>query len=174
MGLFDGVAKKEAVEQQIMQQIASYPIIKKLVHEINLIGKEKEQWLLTCQGYYDSCVRNVIIEPDSLTVTWTSARTLKISENGSDTKEENEEGNFGSVCWHFTDKGYVPLHKHYNEKGKVDVSLAKVCYLFATLVREQMMVELPEACFCNNIYQDANYRASFTYEVPRGSWQEWF
>lgn len=174
MGLFDGAAKKDAIEQQVKQQIASYPIIKNIVHEIDLVGREEELWLLTCQGYYDSCVRNVIIEADSLTITWTSARTLQVLDNGSDTKEEVIEGNFGSICWSFTDKGYVPLHKHYNEKGKVDVPLARVCYVFATLVREQMMAKFPEFSFCSDIYQSGNYKASFTYEVPRGSWKEWF
>lgn len=175
MGLFDGPAKKDATENLVMQQIARFPIINDIVNEIVALGnEEKTAWLLKGQGYYDTCVRNVIIEADSLTISWTSAITLSVLENGSDTKEEITEGEFAIESWSFTKSGYVPLHKHYNDRGRVDVPLTRVCYLFASLVREQMMAKLPGVQFNSEIYAGGNCRASFTYLVPRSTLREWF
>lgn len=172
MSLFIGGGKKEAVENSILQQMSQLPFINDLVANM-LAAAEKEPWILNCQSYYDTCVRKVTVEPDAVVITWKTQRELYELEDGTNTGIRLVEGDFGERGWGFTANGYLPLHSHINEKGKIDVSLSRVCYLLAMLIQEQLVAKF-HGCQFDAGVTEGRCCASFSYRVPERNWMDWF
>lgn len=172
MGLFNGSAKKEEIENSIVQKMAQLPIVNELV-ECILEDVQKNPWVLKCQSYYDTCSRSVRIEPDGVVIIWKTQQELYELEDGKNVGIRVVEGDFGRSAWSFTKSGYMPLHSHCNEKGKIDVSLSRVCCLFGMLLQKQMAAKFQGCRFDPGVSEGACC-AYFTYQVPKGTWQDWF
>ena len=68
MGLFDGKAKKESAENEVLQKLSQIPLLDLLIE--NVLLEDEEPWITMGQSYYDSCKRVVRIEPDSFEIKW--------------------------------------------------------------------------------------------------------
>lgn len=160
MGLFDGGAKKEAAENAILQALSQLPILDDLV---STLMNNEEEWITNCQGYYDSCKRQVTIAADLFEIKW--------SDYHYEGERQIEDVN-GQVRYGYTSSGYTPLHNHVNEKGKEDVSVGRVIYLWSSIVRERLQAKMPNCQFGNvTEYED---HATFIYTVPALTWKRWF
>lgn len=135
---------------------------------------ENEKWIAACQSYYDNCKRKVTIEPDGVEIKWYTSREEPYTGSDGQTHYKKTEDIYGHIEYSYTKSGYLPLHNHLNEKGKEDVSVGKVCYLWASVVQEALQEKMPQCQFNDRIKQDGLYDASFTYQVPRPSWKRWF
>ena len=155
MGLFDG---KEKIEEEIMQKMAQLPIVDDLIKQLLELSKGEEKWLASGVSYYDRCIRKVRIEPDC----------FEIQRMG----DSNSEDIVSRIGYSFTQSGYKPLHAHCNSKGKEDVSLNRVCYLLAAIIRERMVAKWPECHF--EVIESMRDYVCFTYKVPAMTFDDWF
>lgn len=160
MGLFDGGAKKEAAENSILQALSQLPILDDLV---STLMNNEEEWITNCQGYYDSRKRQVTIAADLFEIKW--------SDYHYEGERQVEDVN-GKVRYGYTSSGYTPLHNHVNEKGKEDVSVGRVIYLWSSIVRERLQAKMPN-CQFGSVTEYADH-ATFTYTVPALTWKRWF
>ncbi len=167
MGLFDGKAKKEAVENEVLQKLSQVPLLDLLIENVL---KSDEPWILQCQSYYDSRKRVVSIDPDGFEIRWSGTHTEEYIGNDGQAHTKTVVDVYGQIGYSYTKSGYVPLHHYWSEnvKGK-DVSTERVCYLWASLIRERMMAKMPQCDF-----GEVNDSAKFTYTVPALSFKDWF
>lgn len=160
MGLFDGGAKRESAENSILQAFSEQPILEDLI--MTVLQNENE-WITKCQGYYDDRKRKITIGADMFMIQWLTTNNV----NG-----QNTDNIAGEVAYAYTKSGYTPLHHHVNAKGKEDVSVGRVIYLWASIVRERMQAKMPDCVFDSIIEYDDH--ATFTYSVPALEWKRWF
>lgn len=160
MGLFDGGAKKEAAENAILQALSQLPILDDLV---STLMNNEEEWITNCQGYYDNRKRQVTIEADLFEIKWSSFYYED---------ERRMEQINGQVRYDYTSSGYTPLHNHVNEKGKEDVSVDRVIFLWSSIVRERLQAKMPNCKFGNVTGHEGS--ATFSYTVPALTWKRWF
>lgn len=160
MGLFDSGAKKEAAENFVREALSKLPILDDL---ICTIVDNEEDWLTNCQGYYDSRKRKVTIAADLFQIKW-SEHHYEGDRKIIDVDKE--------ICYSYTASGYTPIHNHLNEKGKEDVSVGRVIYIWASLIREQLKTKL-QCCEFNSIWEYDDY-VTFEYVVPALAWKRWF
>ena len=159
MGLFDGKAKQEAAENEVMQKLSQVPLLDILIQ--NLLDVEAEPWIRMGQSYYDDCQRTVRVEPDGFEIKWSSWH-----EEGAGHRVEQIHGR---VNYSYTKSGYLPLHSYYYDNGKKEIPTSQVCYLWASVIRERMAAKMPN-CKFNSVSGDA----AFTYTVPSPSFKDWF
>ena len=159
MALFD-VGKKDAAENYVIQALSQVPILDGV---IEAIANHEEEWIANCQGYYDSRQRKIIFEADFLQIKWSD-----IHPEG----DHRVETINGKVEYCYTASGYTPLHSHVNEKGKEDVAVDRVIYLWATIVRDRLQEVMPK-CKFGYITAFPKY-CELTYTVPELSWKRWF
>lgn len=167
MGLFDGGAKKQAIENEVMQILSQQPILNEIMHSIQNNMKDNS-WMLQCQGYYDSRQRSIIIEPDAFIINW------KEKENVEDEKGNIQEiyKKKASIGLAYTDLGYMPLHSYKSKEGKELVSAERVAFLWASIIKERMKVHFHD-CNFSDVWQDGK-KAFFTYYVPKQEFKSWF
>lgn len=165
MGLFDGKAKKEAVENEIMQKLSQQKILNDLIFTL---FEENEDWITTCQGYYDNRKRVVLVDTDYFGV-FVMDHHIERDATGA---ERWVDDVISKVEYNYTSSGYAPLHHHVNEKGNEDVSVQRVLYLWASVIRERMQGKLPNCSFGE--VEDQNGQIKFTYKVPGKVWKQWF
>lgn len=168
MGLFDGGAKKEALENEIMQALSKQPILKDLLLTIEKEAAN-EPWLTSCQGYYDNLKRVVTCGPDVFEVKWTDTHYEKNPQGQLYPVEEI----LGRKGYAYTKSGYRPIHGHKDAKGKEDVSVARAVFLWTKIVQEGLQAKFPNCDFSGNITLQGE-NASFTYQVPALTWKNWF
>lgn len=159
MGLFDGEAKKEA-EKYVYQALSKLPILDDLVRDVVSCD---EEWIIKCQSYYDDHIRKVTIAADLFEIKWSKC------QRKGDRTVENVNARVGFA---YTLSGYMPIHNHVNEKGKEDVSVGRVIYLWGLLVREHMKERLPGCQFGN--LTEYEEHTTFSYTVPELEWKRWF
>lgn len=159
MGLFDGKAKQEAAEEEVMQKLSQVPLLDILIE--NILGDGAASWIREGQSYYDNCRRKVKIEPDSFEIKWSSYP--------EEIPGQREEVIHESVCYSYTKSGYLPLHQFSYDNGKKEIPTEQVCYLWASIIRERMAAKMPN-CKFDSVYGDA----SFTYKVQPPSFKDWF
>lgn len=160
MGLFDGGAKKEAVENFVKQTLSELFILDDIVSTV--VNNEKD-WVTHCQSYYDNRKREIKIETDLFQISWYQQHY----ENDVKIIDADEVINYS-----FTSSGYTPVHNHVNEKGKEDLSVGRVIYILASVIRERLQKELPD-CKFDNIWEERDH-STFTYTVPALTWKRWF
>lgn len=173
MAIFGANKKHEAVENEIMQKLAQVELLELLVKNILREAEESNPWILDCQGYYDNCRREVMIAPDLFAIRWVMVETKEYVGNDGKRHTGQEEKEMGYLAYSYTKSGYLPLHNHCNEKGKEDISLARICELWAGVVKESMQAQMPRCSFTQgvNVMNDV---VTFAYKVPRPTWKEWF
>lgn len=154
MGLFDGKAKQERAENEVMQKLAACPLLDFLIDNI----LAADTWVQMGQSYYDSCRRTVKVEPDTFAILWKNTTT-----------EQNADSIKECIAYSYTASGYLPLHYYETEDKKTLVSTDRVCYLWASVVRERMAAKMPD-CKFGHVNEDA----SFEYRVPALSFKDWF
>lgn len=167
MGLFDGKAKQEAAENEVLQKLSAVPILDLLIE--NLLHAEDNPWLQMGQSYYDSCHRIVTVEPDSFEIKWSSCHEEPYIGNDGQRHTKTVEDVHGRICYGYTNSGYRPLHGYSYDGGKKEVSTERVCYLWASVVRDRMMAVMPN-CKFGSVADDA----TFTYSVPKLAFKDWF
>lgn len=168
MALFGGSAKKDAVENEILQAMSDLEILDLLVKNVAAEAEEENPWITNCQGYYDNCIRTVTIAADMFEVKWSDISY----ERDAQGKEHRVENVNGRLAYSYTKSGYTPLHSHYNEKGKEDVSVSRVIYLWTTLVHERLQSKLADCSF--GYVREGDGFATFDYKVPALTWKRWF
>lgn len=173
--LFGTKEKQAAVEREILQKMSQLPILDNLIKQ--LLGEDAEEWMTMGQSYYDNCKRTVTVEPDSFELKWSRYYQERVQvgvyEDGTPkTEMRYKEEILAEQGYSFTKSGYLPLHAHYNEKGKEDVSVGRVCYLWASIIREHLAAEMPNCKFGD--VEHSSEAASFTYTVPALKFKDWF
>lgn len=167
MGLFDGKAKQESAENEVLQKLSACPLLDLLIE--NVLGDEEEPWLQMGQNYYDSCCRTVTVEPDGFEIKWSSYHEEPYIGNDGNRHTQRVEDVHGRVGYSYTKSGYLPLHSYSYDSGKKEISTERVCYLWASIIRERMAAKMPNCVFC-----DVSYDATFTYIVPALTFKDWF
>lgn len=160
MGLFDNGAKHASVENMILQSMSQLPILEDLVATV---AENEKEWVSKCQGYYDTCQREVIIAPDLFAIKWIDYEV----QNGQKVKVIADE-----VSYSYTKSGYTPIHNHVNEKGREDVPVNRVVFLWSNIVRERLASKLSD-CNFGSVTTCSNY-CTFTYTVAPLQWRRWF
>ena len=173
--LFGNKEKQAAVENEILQKMSRIPLLDDLINQ--LLGDDLEEWMVKSQSYYDNCRRVVRVEPDCFSIKWSRWYKERVQvgvyEDGTPkTEVRDQEEILEEKGYSFTKSGYLPLHAHYNEKGKEDVSVGRVCYLWASIVRERMAAKMTNCRFETvNQYSE---EAAFGYTVPAQTYKDWF
>ena len=160
MGLFDGGAKQSAVENMILQSLSQLEILDDIV--LTVVENEKE-WITKCQGYYDTCQRQVTIGPDLFEIKWVDYEI----RDGQKTMVYEDE-----VRYSYTASGYTPIHNHVNEKGREDVSVGRVVFLWSNIVRERLASKMSD-CQFGTVTQSGDY-SRFMYSVVPRQYRRWF
>lgn len=173
--VFGTKEKQAAVEREILQKMSQLPILDMLIKQ--LLGADMEDWMVMGQSYYDSCKRRVTIEPDGFELKWSRYYQQRVQvgvyEDGTPkTEMRTNEEILAEKVYSFTKSGYLPLHAHYNEKGKEDVSVGRICYLWASVIREYLAAEMTNCKFSD--VEHSSDAASFTYTVPALTFKDWF
>lgn len=167
MGLFDGKAKQESAENEVLQKLSSCPLLDLLIE--NVLRNEEEPWLQMGQSYYDSCRRTVKVEPDGFEIKWSSYHNEPYIGSDGQRHEQSVEDVHGRVGYSYTKSGYLPLHSYSYDNGKKEISTQRVCCLWASIVRERMAAKMPNCKFGG-----VTDNATFTYTVPALSFKDWF
>ena len=168
MGLFDGKAKKEAAEKEVLQKLSQVEMLASLV-DLAIENGEEEPWLLMGQSYYDSCKRIVTVIPEGFEIKWHSYHDEPyIGQDGRQYSKKVEDIH-GSDGYSFTKSGYVPRHSDAYDDGSKEIPENRICCLCAAVIREHMMKKMP-TCRFGEVREDA----SFTYAVPSLSFDDWF
>ena len=160
MGLFDGNAKRNMVEDEILRAFLKQPILSDIVETV--INHEKE-WVTKCDGYYDNRIRRVTVGEDLFQIKWSDFR--------NDGEKRIEEVH-GVENYSYTASGYLPLHNHINERGKVDVPVGRVIYLWCLAVHSRMSQNMPQ-CRFSEVTENGRI-STFTYMVPQLPFKRWF
>lgn len=167
MGLFDGKAKQQSAENEVMQKLSQVPLLEILIQ--NILEEEDEPWIQRGQNYYDSCQRTVTVEPDVFEIKLSSYHDEPYVGNDGQRHIQHVEDVHGRVAYSYTKSGYLPLHSYSYNDGKKEISTKRICYLWASIVHERMSAKMPD-CKFNNVNEDA----TFTYTVPSLSFKDWF
>ena len=166
--MFDGKAKQESAENEVMQKLSQVHLLDLLIRQI-LEGEEEEAWLRTAQSYYDSRYRKVSIAPDGFEIKWSSFREETYMGNDGRPHTNSVEDVHGRVGYSYTKSGYLPLHEYKYDNGKKEISTQRVCYLWACIIRERMAAKMTD-CQFGEVYEDA----TFSYIVPPLTFKDWF
>lgn len=169
MGLFDGRAKTEALEQEIRERMSALPIFDQLVE--SLLADETQGWLTQCQSYYDSRKRKVSVEEDCFEIKWSSVQDEKYVDGNGQIRYRSVENVHGSVRYSFTKSGYLPLHSYCDERGKELVSANRIRNIWLGIVREKLLEKMP-GCRFEELYSTT--ATSFEYTVPGLRFRDWF
>ena len=167
MGLFDGKAKQESAENEVLQKLSACPLLDLLIE--NVLSDEEEPWLQMGQSYYDSCRRTVKVEPDGFEIKWSSYHSEPYIGSDGQRHEQNVEDVHGRIGYSYTKSGYLPLHSYSYDNGKKEISTQRVCCLWASIVRERMAAKMPNCKFGG-----VTENATFTYTVPALTFKDWF
>ena len=168
MGLFDGKAKQEAAENEILQKLSQAPILDLLIENVINSGDE-EPWLFSGMSYYDSCRRTVIIEPDGFGIKWSSTHEEPYIGSDGQRRTQRVEDVHGELGYSYTKSGYLPLHSYSYDDGRKEISVDRVCCLWASIIRERLAAKMPDCKFGN-----VGSSATFTYSVPPLRFKDWF
>lgn len=166
MGLFDGKAKKESAENEVLQKLSQVPLLDLLIENVL---NEEEPWILERQSYYDDGRRVVKIEPDEFEIKWFDSHIEEYIGNDGQLHYNTVEDVHGRVGYSYTKSGYLPLHGYKYDNGNKEVPANRVRYLWASIIRERMMAKMPQCKF-----GDVNGEAIFSYTVPALSFKDWF
>ena len=166
MALFGGRSKQD-VEQEVLQKLSVVPLLDLLVE--NVMNNEEEPWLHISQGFYDSCKREVRIEPDGFEIKWSSYHDEQYVGPDGKRHEKRVEKVHASVGYSYTKSGYLPLHGYRYDEGKKEIPTQRVCYLWACIIRERLAAKMPK-CRFSNVTDDA----TFSYIVPGLLFKDWF
>ena len=167
MGLFDGKAKQENAENEVLQKLSQTQILEAAVQQ--MVNETEASWIRKAQNYYDNCELTVIIHPDALIIEWRNKHAEFFIGTDGKLVKENIEDELVSKNYSYTASGYLPLHEYKYDNGKKEISVERVCYLWASIVRERMAAKMPECKF-----EGVLDRAVFTYKVPPLTLRDWF
>lgn len=167
MGLFGfGKEKKAKAEAVVREALIKHPSIQILMENI-ISPPEEHQWLNTVGGYYDSRLRTVIVAKDTLGVHCCSPSELR-----------NPNSDHAAVRVTFTELGYTPLPRYYDENGDMILEISQVAELFAGEVKRQISTAFPDYTF-GDVMVDRDSEgdfevAYFSYRLPALEWKDWF
>lgn len=167
MGLFDGKAKQESAENEVLQKLSACPLLDRLIE--NVLKDEERPWVQMGQSYYDSCLRTVKVEPDGFEIEWNSYHSEPDTGSNGQRHEQSVEDVHDRISYSYTKSGYLPLHSYSYDNGKKEISTQRVCCLWASIVRERMAAKMPDCKFGN-----VTDSATFTYTVPERTFKDWF
>lgn len=173
MALFGGNKKQETVENEVMQKLAQVELLELLIKNVLREAEEGNPWITNCQSYYDNCRREVMIAPDLFSIRWVMVEKNEYIGNDGKLHTNQEEKEMGHLGYSYTKSGYRPLHHHCNEKGKEDITLIRVCELWAGVVKESMQARMPQCIFTQGV-NVMNDIVTFSYKVPSPTWKGWF
>lgn len=167
MGLFNEIRSKE--EQEVFQKMMNSEL---LDHLIYYITQQPEAEWARVGGHGDFGTRNVIVEPGRIIVEKSGAY------------EQRDTNNFIEIG--FFAEGYNEIEPHYTIFGIPDISLPRMCYLFATVLQKKLENVMKD-CEFYPVHKDRDYdrldsgndilnavglllgvgaRAVFSYRVP--------
>lgn len=168
MGLF-GASKEKKIqaEIEIIQAFSKHPAL--TLFSDNIANpKDEHKWMCSVEGYYDSCVRIIIVEKDILGIVNCSPYEF-LSDGNKDYK---------SVYIRFTDLGYTPLPSYQNRDGDVYFEISHVAKLLAETVG-QIIAEIHPNYQIGEVRIEKNKEgdfgcAYFDYRLPPLNWKSWF
>lgn len=178
--------QKAAAENQVMQLLAGQEYLSDLMDEIlrktgkkevgvdnegNKVFETGNEWLTTCQSFYDSRQRKVVIEPDGFIIKWAGSHTEQYQGADGNVHTQSVEDVYEQIGYAYTNDGYRPLHGV--NVGEVTVGQDKVVALWAKVIRERMVSLFPELKFSGDFYSQGDV-TSFSYYVPELPWKDWF
>ncbi len=172
MGLFDGKAKQESAESEVLQKLSAVPLLDLLIENVLNEAAADESWLQIAQNYYDSCKRTVTVEADGFEIKWSGYHDEQYVGNDGNVRTKRVEDIYGRIGYSYTKSGYRPLHGYTYEGGKKTITTDRVCWLWASVIRERMAAKMPSCDFDGVCGTKGG--ATFTYTVPKLSFKDWF
>lgn len=172
MGLFDGASKKDT-EQQVLQRMMESSLVEYITDQIR--NNPNAKWMLKGK-HRDKGWRRVTVLPGGFIIEVPGAYAKRDKDN--------------FVAYNFEDLGFAPITEHRNSRGKADISLSRMCYLYALALQEKMKPVMPNCKFqkvSNNrdmskvstenllfalgdmLILNAGVRAEFYYQAPISS-----
>ncbi len=169
MGLFSGKRsagdQSNPIEDYVFSKLSQSELLNEIIRLIS--NNENQQnntaWLSNCIGYYDSCSREIRIQPDCFEVLWQKPIF------------ENYELVFREVScgFRYTDYGYEPLSSYTHRASGTVVPLHVVLNIWSSVIREKMKTVFPDFEF-EEIYTGISELNGFRYKVPGRTWKTWF
>ena len=171
MALFSSGSDYEKV---IKEKMATLPILDNLEKAIEEDDIKGNPWLAMQQNYYDNRKRIVNVIPDGVEILWCAYHKELVETEGGKPRLKEVTETLGRIAYSFTESGYLPLHPYMNEKGKPVVSVARICNIWASLIRERLSaLEAMKDCNFNAVSTGTD-SATFTYTVPALTFKDWF
>ena len=169
MGLF-AKKKNEAIEAEVLQKIQDSDLLNVLVYMV--LHEPEFDWMKNGKPGKSSR-RRVEVRPSGVIIEKPGAYEKRDWDN--------------CFTFNFNDNGYSEIDAHMNERGKVDIGLHRMCYLYATAIQNRLRSALTDCVFDGKVSTDRNINelpgdgllffvglaltdtgkyASFFYEVP--------
>ena len=182
-----GKKKKEAkaaLEEEILEKFRNSPILENLICTVTEESKGRNEWIRSEMSYYDKGERTVAIGRDFFKLFIGSYYMEKYTKNNSIEHTRIVRDVAEEIAYSYTGRGYEPLGSF--TKDKLTIPYKRVCYLWATVVRDAMEKAMPECKFSNTweewIHGDVldpadkvnEIYAEFSYRVPKKETKGWF
>ena len=171
MGLFDGGQKRENARSELKAKLSKHRIIPALV---DAFAKKFDQnpWIISAQGYYDSCDREIVVGPDEISIIIPVYKDVQERDANRQiiTRSVKEAAN--SVGYAFTQCGYVPLHSYTSEAERTTIPLFTVCATFLDIFVEGLRSSMPDCKF--DSVRTSGDTACISYKVPPVQLRDWF
>lgn len=173
MGLFDGGKKLKDAENEVLQKLSECPLLDMLIENIQK-EQEEEPWLQMGQNYYDNCKRVVTVEPDGFEIKWIDEHQEPYTDQHGILQHRDVKELLGRIGYSYTRSGYVPLHEYRYDDGNRWINTKRVCYLWASIIRERMAAKMPNCKFDDIAHDEYWGDITFTYTVPALTFKDWF
>ena len=147
MGIINSLFRNREMENEIQRKLAQSELFDDLLY--TFFEEKAQPWFVERQGYYDNGRRMVEVGCDWVVITWR--------------KDGEEPVEFGIGL---SKSGYEPLKPHVNSWGIVDVTLTRVCVLFASILKERFEARMPNFEFRGVFENEEQEVATFYYDIP--------
>ena len=177
----DWEEKIKNVQENVKNKLMNTTLLDCIIQEIFMEGNYP--WATECQGYYDNCVRSVLIIEDGFIVKWHGIEqeqyVMKNDGVGNPVYGKRDvEKVYGEAAYSFTKSGYMPLHEYKEmvNDGKtskeITVEVKDILKICAEVVREKLHAKKIQFQYEHVVSE--NGLASFVYRIPRAVWKDWF
>lgn len=134
MGLFDK-RKTKSIEQEVLQNMQNSALLNNLIADlINRFNSPEARWMISGE-HGQTTRRTVTVKPGGFIIEI------------PDAYDARDKSSY--IAINFSESGYVPLTAHYNKHGGIDISLSRMCYLYATALQNRLKAVMEDCEFCS-------------------------
>lgn len=146
MGLF---SKQNigAIEQDVLEKMQNSELLDVLIDDlISRFISSEARWMVSGE-HGQTIVRTVTVRPSGFIIEIPGAYDARNKSS--------------YIAINFAESGYVPLTAHYNKHGGIDISLSRMCYLYAIALQNRLKAVMKDCEF----YSVSNRRDLSTFDT---------